>query len=685
MTDVQSELYLSDQPAFVGDRPMDQQLLKACSTGDLRLFMNLINDQPDPDMLFSVTPKGNNCLHIAVMSGHHNIAEEIWSRAPSLFSSTNKDGETPLMAALMAANDTLAYKMVSAASHLLRPDMEEGQPFNKMLLKIDRRGDNVLHHDIRNGFEDLSLVLFDIEPRLLIHINRIRESPISIAARKNLNFLALAVPASVTSWLLMKACSPNDLDIWGHFINHPELFSESVTPLGNNCLHIAALLGHTEFALHAINKAPSLLSHTNTDGETPLITAIMAANHKLASYMLTFASDQMYTLNEMLLKIDKNKDNALHHAIRNSFEELAVQLLDKEPGLSKQANKTGESPMHMSARKGYSEVVKRLLQIPDSIDCGPRGSSALHAAAKAGYTGHTPFLLAAEKGFVPIAKVIISFCLESAYINNNRSENALHLAIRLCKQDFVDFILKTPQLHRLINQVGGNCDLPLHHAARGCNPNILRSLLSHKRQDFTAPNYENFNAVDIVCKQDEFVKTLQWNEVFSLLSHAIPSAWWQVTGDEAKKKGLEYEVAKKALQKQTSNTPVVAALLATITFAAAFTLPGGLSTDPSDIGLPTFARKAAFQAFLIFDTIAMCSSLAVAFLSILTPWYWDFEFLVNYSLQGNNGPTHVVCLRGYCSGIRYRFVHGYGTQELVACDTRTGTLLHPSFPLQDHR
>ncbi|KAJ1700757.1 hypothetical protein LUZ63_000536 [Rhynchospora breviuscula] len=129
----------------------------------------------------------------------------------------------------------------------------------------------------------------------------------------------------------------------------------------------------------------------------------------------------------------------------------------------------------------------------------------------------------------------------------------------------------------------------------------------------------------------KLLKTLKWNESFTLVSSVIPSAWRNAAGDKAKK-----EIKKQAIQKvasltarYTSNTSLVAALIATITFTAAFTLPGGFSSDPSDAGLPIFARKVAFQAFLIFDTIAMCSSLAVAFLCILATWE-DLDYLLNY-------------------------------------------------------
>jgi hypothetical protein len=86
---------------------------------------------------------------------------------------------------------------------------------------------------------------------------------------------------------------------------------------------------------------------------------------------------------------------------------------------------------------------------------------------------------------------------------------------------------------------------------------------------------------------------------------------------------------KELTQTYTSNTSLVAILIATITFAAAFTLPGGYSNDAGSEGLPIMSRKVAFQAFLISDSVAMFSSLAVVFISIMARWE-DLKFLLYY-------------------------------------------------------
>ena len=123
------------------------------------------------------------------------------------------------------------------------------------------------------------------------------------------------------------------------------------------------------------------------------------------------------------------------------------------------------------------------------------------------------------------------------------------------------------------------------------------------------------------------------NEVSMLMLNADPQA---ATNIYNLRRQAHAEVTKRTrkdikslTQTYTGNTSLVAILIATITFAAAFTLPGGYSTDSGNEGLPIMSRKFAFKAFLISDALAMCSSLAVAFICVIAKWE-DLEFLLYY-------------------------------------------------------
>ncbi|KAL5981394.1 hypothetical protein ACLOJK_015449 [Asimina triloba] len=64
---------------------------------------------------------------------------------------------------------------------------------------------------------------------------------------------------------------------------------------------------------------------------------------------------------------------------------------------------------------------------------------------------------------------------------------------------------------------------------------------------------------------------------------------------------------------------VVASLIATVTFAAAFTLPGGYrSSDEPNPGTAILASKQAFKAFVLLDTLAMSFSIFAIFCYMFT-------------------------------------------------------------------
>ncbi|KAG5621859.1 hypothetical protein H5410_007077 [Solanum commersonii] len=81
--------------------------------------------------------------------------------------------------------------------------------------------------------------------------------------------------------------------------------------------------------------------------------------------------------------------------------------------------------------------------------------------------------------------------------------------------------------------------------------------------------------------------------------------------------------------KDTANScMIVATLIATMVFAAGFTVPGG---NNSDTGIPILLEFNAFRVFVISDAVALFSSILsiIMFLSILTSRYAEDDFLVS--------------------------------------------------------
>jgi len=87
---------------------------------------------------------------------------------------------------------------------------------------------------------------------------------------------------------------------------------------------------------------------------------------------------------------------------------------------------------------------------------------------------------------------------------------------------------------------------------------------------------------------------------------------------------------EKWMKETATACMLVSTLIATVVFAAAFTLPGGNDTggDIKTLGFPTFRKEFWFEVFIISDSVALLSSVTsiMIFLSILTSRYAEASF-----------------------------------------------------------
>ena len=90
-------------------------------------------------------------------------------------------------------------------------------------------------------------------------------------------------------------------------------------------------------------------------------------------------------------------------------------------------------------------------------------------------------------------------------------------------------------------------------------------------------------------------------------------------------KGLVQE-GEKWMKDTASSCMLVATLIATVMFAAAFSVPGG---NDQKTGKPMFLLKRSFLVFAVSDALALFSSATsiLIFLSILTSRYAEEDFL----------------------------------------------------------
>ncbi|KAI3925257.1 hypothetical protein MKW98_011862, partial [Papaver atlanticum] len=93
------------------------------------------------------------------------------------------------------------------------------------------------------------------------------------------------------------------------------------------------------------------------------------------------------------------------------------------------------------------------------------------------------------------------------------------------------------------------------------------------------------------------------------------------------------EKGEKWMKDTSGSCMVVAALIATVAFAAAFTTPGGNISDSSSSknGTPVFLETTSFTIFAVSDALALFSSITsvLMFLALYTSRYAEEEFLTS--------------------------------------------------------
>ncbi|KAF2540520.1 hypothetical protein F2Q68_00033210 [Brassica cretica] len=217
-----------------------------------------------------------------------------------------------------------------------------------------------------------------------------------------------------------------------------------------------------------------------------------------------------------------------------------------------------------------------------------------------------------------------------------QKNNALHIAAKHQRLDFAAAILDLrPSL--LLGE-NNNGDTPIHVAASVGSFQVLQLLLSSANLDIEnrgitkqllrTTNKQNDTALHVALKSGHVdVSKLLSEQDTGLLDMAnnnnespffkVAMAYYSLQRyykQPSKQQNIETKKQEKADVARNDGAMyevhlLVAVLVATVAFAAAFQLPGGYKPD----GTPTLMEEAAFKCFLVFDTIAFCFSVSTVY------------------------------------------------------------------------
>ncbi|XP_040955984.1 protein ACCELERATED CELL DEATH 6 [Gossypium hirsutum] len=464
---------------------------------------------------------------------------------------------------------------------------------------------------------------------------------------------------------LLKAARSGDINIIKQLSDAEGGILGGTTPQGNTALHMAARFGHENLVQEIMKRQPSLVLKSNLKGETPVHVAARGGHWRIVLLFRDPGSNGVY-----VARVRDNYGNTpLHCAVRNyHYLVLAVtaeaiiglnwstleyrgpngqtplhcavirrdlhimrKIHIRKPKLIKMQDEKQRTPLHYAAALGEYEIIKLLLEWDIS------------AAYQGDDNQQIPLYLAAGNGQVNLLKILLDPCPDTIELMDNEQQNILHFAAKNGNIDAVSFILKLPEMEDLVNAADMNGNTLLHLAAKNFHSSIVYILTRNSKVDIRAINKWNETALAVVQSSDDHGMELQKVNInlipllhvthtrlylcsFLVLQHLTLKALKrsyanravnpkdvvdnvQFSYDEVEKVG---ERGGKKSKEMAQIISVMETLIATFTFTAAFTIPGGFISDGPDKGMAILIKKSAFKAFFITDTIAMTSSMTAA-------------------------------------------------------------------------
>ncbi|KAM0940079.1 putative ankyrin repeat-containing domain, PGG domain, ankyrin repeat-containing domain superfamily [Dioscorea sansibarensis] len=392
---------------------------------------------------------------------------------------------------------------------------------------------------------------------------------------------------------------------------------------GDTPLHLAARAGNAvnvEKILVECDQSSlnDLVSKQNQDGETALYVAAENGHEDVVHVLLKVSDIQSAAIKA------NNSFDAFHIAVKQGYLEVVRELLHAFPALAMTTSTSNSTALDTAATQGHVEIVDLLLQTDAGLVKIARsnGKTALHSAARMGHVG--------------VARSILQKDPSIGLKTDKKGQTALHMAVKGRNVQMVLELLKPdPSVISLEDNKGNTA---LHIATRKGRPEMVQALLSMGGINVNAVNKAGETALGIAEKEfNEEISTIlkkvgavaskeqptpanpakQLKQTVSDIKHDVQS---QLA--ETRQTGKRVHNIKKRIQKLhigglnnaiNSNT-VVAVLIATVAFAAIFTLPGQYVDSQSDdltAGQAHIAKNAAFLIFLVSDALSLFISLAV--------------------------------------------------------------------------
>ncbi|XP_062017875.1 uncharacterized protein LOC133734257 [Rosa rugosa] len=577
----------------MGQQDIAKEIVKRCSGGS--------NDK----LLMKKNALGNTVLHEAAATSMTSLVEELLRKASDLLSISNNKNEMPLY--------TAAYYGQTEMFKLLADEVDKNQSGNLDLdLHLRPRGrktnpnkvrTTILHAAIHAEFFELALLIAKRYTQLVKKKDENQLTGLQLLSCNPSAFRSGTKYGPIKRFIY--SCAPNEnviMDRNGSH-EHEEADEYIFSDLGDEENTACFKMPQSQTCTYMNNRCTIALRQAISSVNRAVWKILQAWGTMKRIYGDKKRHESAFKLAKLLIAADF------------SWDSIGVQ---DEIASSKVTAATNDAPS--LDRKADIDWIEALLGAEALSGSGAVSGGPEIAASSMSelHSPPTPLLLATRHGILEIVDEILKVYPLAVEHISEMGQNLLHVAVLHRQLDVFQRVIRmeSPK-SRLVRRIDNNGFTILHHVG---------NMAFYKGSTQPGPalqlqeELEWFEIVEQVIPP-HYAMQLAWNEKEQ--KNETPKQYFRCTHGELLKEAQDW------IKRTAESCSTVAGLMATVAFAAAFTVPGG---NDEKSGTPLLLHSPFFLVFIITDAFSLASSLTslVMFLSILTSPYEIDDF--RYSL-----------------------------------------------------
>ncbi|KAL6269224.1 hypothetical protein ACE6H2_026135 [Prunus campanulata] len=363
----------------------------------------------------------------------------------------------------------------------------------------------------------------------------------------------------------------------------------------------------------------------NQMGETPLYRAAAFGHTKLVKYLrLLFGYKKSISNGDDTIDwVPPNQNDDLESRINRPWQSSCSKKIKRWPRMRMKSEDVQKQKAlleltHLLVEKEYSWVENKktndvpIFTVPSQEENTISGDDdGEEEESKSIHHNDTPLFIATSTGISQIVEKMLELHPQSVEAHDvDNQQNILHMAVKHRRLEIFKLVKKSKSVtSRMAMKIDRDGNTLLHQAAY---------------MEYYSTNTQRVGGPALQLQQE-----LRW---MVRVQKIMPRHYTMhhnrkgMTAEELfnSEHAKLLQSAQEWMKGTAQSCSTVAALVATVVYAAAYTAPGGYDSN----GLPLLRNSGFFVTFAITDTVSLISSLAslVTFLSILTsPFeYQDF-------------------------------------------------------------